>query len=190
MGTQGQRVLCGFAGVLLAFALPSVMHAQAVPTESHAFDVSMFAGGSYLRPNYGGQNQFAFFLGGDFTFHIPKIYVDPSLEVRGSVTPNGPAVNEDVYGGGLKLEHAFGRFHPYGDGLVGAGTLQYRSVPTFTPYARSDNSIVLTYGGGADIDLAPHLRVKVEYEGSHWNLGYNTKLNPQMVDAGLVFHFQ
>lgn len=167
--------------------------AQASPTADLKSGIMVFAGGSALQPQpeFYKNTQKAYLFGADYTRYIHKFYVDPSLEVRALISPIDEEVGENVYSGGLKLEHAYGRFHPYGDFLVGSGTIK------FAPYSfyygnnnrGSDNSIVLTYGGGVDVDVWRNLGLKADFQGSHWNTGGTVVFHPRSYNLAVTYRF-
>lgn len=152
---------------------------------------TIFAGGSIIQPqpDYYKNNQKAYLFGADYNFSFHHFYVDPSLEARALISPVEEEVGEKTFSGGLKLSHSYhGRYRPYGDFLVGTGTITYLPA-LYGPNAFSDNSIVYTYGGGVDIDIWRHVGLKVDYQGSRWHTGVNTTFHPRSLNLGVVYSF-
>jgi hypothetical protein len=175
------------ATVAVLVPAPS-LHAQSLATASRSAEFSAFTGVSYIKPDYGSKDQLGFFLGGDYT----RFYrlVSPSLEVRASISPVGSTVGERIYSGGLKLSHPLRRFSPYGDFLIGAGTLRYDTPLFLTGGGRlsSDNGMVYTFGGGVDIPVTRHFSAKVDAQYNSWSLGTDATLTPFQVNVGFVWH--
>ena len=152
--------------------------------------IAVFAGGSYIQPQpeYYKNNQMAYLFGADYTKYLHRYYVDPSIEVRALLSPLDEEVGENVYSGGLKLSHTYlHRIRPYGDFLVGAGTIKYDPVKYNNE--RSDNSIVLTYGGGVDFDVFHNIGLKADYQGSRWHTGTNVYFHPKSLNFAVYYRF-
>jgi hypothetical protein len=179
-----------FKAALLA-GLAGNLWGQAQAAASRSAAISVFGGGSFVRPDSGSSSQSGYMFGTDYTYYPGRFYLVPSLELRGSISPKGKVVGENVFGGGLRVEHRYSRFSPYADLLVGAGTLKFTTpIPLVQGgLYESNNSIVYTYGGGVDIGVFSHLSVKVDVQGSHWNLNPNnpTILQPLWMGVGLVY---
>ena len=166
--------------------------AQASPTATiDRPPITIFAGGSYIQPqpDFYKNNQMAYFFGLDYTRYTPRFYVDPSIEVRALISPIDEEVGENVYSGGLKLSHTyFRRIRPYGDILIGSGTIKY-VAGHFGPTVTSDNSIVYTYGGGVDFDVYRTLGLKADYQGSRWHTGTDVTFHPRSLNFAVFYRF-
>jgi len=168
---------------------------QAVSTADRKAEISVFAGGSIVQPqpDLYKNNQTAYVFGADYTRFINRFYVNPSLEVRALISPIEEEVGEDVYSGGLKVDHKYRMIHPYGDILFGYGKIKFNQENFYYGYHdgwKDDDSVVLTYGGGADIDVWRNYGVKVDYQGSHWNTGGNVIFHPKSLNFAVVYRFR
>jgi len=164
------------AACLLFLPLASFpTHAQQLSTESKGAELSAFGGFSYVKPDIGNHNDTGASVGAAFTRFFPSLPIEPSLELRGTYA-SGSYANERSVSFGLQVSHRFRRFHPYGDFLVGAGSIVYAVDPA--PYEHSDKGLAFTYGGGLDYDLVHHFRLRLDAQQQHWNLGLNPTLAP------------
>jgi hypothetical protein len=178
--------------LILAAAVPLILApapvwAQARPVAVKKADISAFAAFTRVTPDYDAPSNKGFTFGVDVMKPV-RWFLKPSLEFRGTIAP-GPTVNENTYGGGVKVEHPIWRLHPYADFLVSAGTITFKhpNIDSRGRLYKSDNSIVYTYGGGVDYDLTPRWAAKVDYQGEHWNLGTSQTLTPQVLTIGVVY---
>lgn len=177
----------------MVICIPIVASGQALSTASRKADLSFFGEVAAVNPNYGPSSQEGYVFGIDYTRFLSHSYLVPSLELRTSVSPKGATAGEYVYGGGLKLEHRYGRFHPYGDFLFGVGFIRFRDPHGFTPSGDlylMDLSNVYTYGGGFDVDVTKRWAVKVDAQSSRWKLDSQTPitLEPSILGIGLTYH--
>jgi hypothetical protein len=181
---------------LLAFFIFGVMEValgQARPAAIRSASVSVFAAGAYVKPGFGEPGQIGYMFGGDYTPYFSNFYLKPSLEVRGSISPTGGSVGENMFGGGLRVGHRYSRFTPYADLLIGSGTLKY-ATPRAKPgggFANSNNSLVYTYGGGLDISILSSVAAKIDVQGSHWdtNPDFSQVFHPGWLSFGVVYTF-
>jgi len=144
--------------------------------------LSVFGAFSRLNPDYGPQTNYGYTFGADYTRHYRLL--DPSLEGRVSHA-GGQTVGQTSYMGGIKGGKDFGRFHPYGDFLLGYGKI------TFThPHGQyfRDDSTVFDAGGGVDVDIIGNLAAKADFQFQSWKLGNaNSRLTPKILSFGLVY---
>jgi hypothetical protein len=175
----------------LAWALPLAAHAQARATASKANDISAFGGYTYSNPEYGPDYNQGITAGVNFVQHVHRIPIDPSFEARVNFT-SGTDVAERTYLFGIRAQtHGYFHLHPYGDFLVGPGTIKF-NLSNGTSYT-SDSSTVYNYGAGVDIDTFRQFQLKLDFQRQHWALGQTT--NPFQPIIGLVgityrFHFR
>ena len=144
-GRLAPFTLCG---VLAWIARAPAVHGQfAEPTASKKFGLSAFGGVAAVSPSYqpsteaGGSNlNTGLTVGGDLTRGLR--WFQPSIELRYDWSTGGTAIEKTV-SGGLKIEKAFGRLHPYGDVLLGYGIIDFQHPAIFStgPYTH-DNSFV------------------------------------------------
>lgn len=156
--------------------------AQADYTANRDYSFSTFIAGATANTGFNTTHP-AVIFGADATRHFKHFpLLTPSLELRVGLAP-GKSVSERTFQGGLKLEHRIGRFHPYGEFLIGTGAIRYGS-------RFSDNSIVPAYGGGVDYSLSSRWSLKVDYSRQSWKTGTESPtFNPSTLSFGFVYHF-
>ncbi len=170
------------------------VHAQfAAPTASKKLGLSAFGGVAVVSPSYqtsteaGGSNlNTGLTVGGDLTRGLR--WFQPSIELRYDWSAGGTTIEKTV-SGGLKIEKAFGRLHPYGDLLLGYGIIDFEHPAIFPtgPYTH-DNSFVYQGGGGLDLDLSPHFALKLDAQAQSWRLGSEAnRLTPVLGTVGVVY---
>ena len=185
-GLNWIRKLIWTAAVPLILA-PAPLWSQATPVAVKKADISAFAAFTRVTPDWDAPSNKGFTFGVDVMKPV-RWFLKPSLEFRGTIA-HGPTVNEDTYGGGVKVEHPIWRLHPYADFLISAGTITFNHphIDARGRLYKSDNSIVYTYGGGVDYDLTPRWAAKFDYQGEHWNLGSSQTLTPRALTIGVVY---
>jgi hypothetical protein len=176
-----------FIATTLTLACSTHLVAQATPTATAPLDASFFAAFTRTAPDYGSATNNGVAFGFDFT-HYFKFPVVPSLEARANLA-NGSIVSERSYLFGLRADPKLhGRFHPYGDFLIGPGNLHYAQPPA--PGYVGDNSIVKSIGGGVDFDVLSHFQVKADVQYQFWNFGSNYTLTPTTYMIGINYHLR
>ena len=101
--------------------------------------------------------------------------------------PTGASSHEINYLFGPRFSYrTYGRFTPYAQVLLGGET----ASATITGFPSSSvNSFAMTFGGGADFKLTPHLTfraIQVEYLYTHFS---GVKQNNMRLQSGLVYRF-
>jgi len=175
----------GFRPLLIA-ALLSASHAraQAVPTAAKANDLSVFAGGSYSNPEYGPFYDKGISFGANLVEHLNR-HVDPSLEARFNLT-SGTDVNEKTALVGVRAQTTYHVLHPYGDFLIGGGNIKF-NLSNGQSYT-TNNSTVLSYGGGLDLDVYRQYQLKLDIQQQHWLLG-DQPFQPWIAVVGVTYRF-
>jgi hypothetical protein len=170
-----------FASIAFLTAVsPSSARAQATYTADRVNGFSVFGMVSRLNTDY-GQTDDGYTVGADLTHAIKFRWITPSIEMRYTGS-TGPAITEDSFTGGLKIEHAFHRFHPYGNVMIGYGVINYVQV------GQNDNSIIYGLGGGLDFNVTHQFAVKVDAHEQFWKLGQATsELTPQSLSVGVLY---
>ena len=168
-----ERLTRLFAALSLSATLSAF--AQAGPTASKSMDISVFGTYQFVKPDFGPYNNTGGSIGFDVTRYYPRLPVAVSLEARGNYS-TGNSTTERAVLGGLRVKKDFRRWHPYGDLLVGGGTVKFSS--TLAPAYTSDKGIVYSFGGGVDIDVLYHFQVKLDVQSQHYNLGAKSSANP------------
>ncbi len=169
---------------LAGMCWPAWSVAQSRPAATKAAGIAIFGGVSRISPGYSSDTNYGATIGADFTRYTRLI--DPSLEVR-YTDSSGPTVGETTLQGGLKLEKGFGRFRPYGDLLVGYGsiTFQHPVIYPTGPYS-SDNSFIYAGGGGLDYRLTSTVALKGDVEAQSWKVGTEaSRFSPLAVTLGV-----
>ena len=175
MRSTSLKLLSGPFCLLAAMLwLPGHGRGQALSTASRSMDIAAFGGYSAEETDYAKSRDQGGAFGVDITrfFHLPVV---PSLEARANIE-HGKIIDETTYLGGVRIEVPVRRLHPYGDFLIGAGTLHFKFAPT--PGYTGDRSKVYSYGGGIDIDLVHNFQLKIDAQYQSWNLGPNAFVTP------------
>ena len=160
--------------------------AQDVATAAKRVGVEGFAGFSRLAPDYGPYTDYGLLAGVDASHALR--HFTPSVEFR-YTRGTGSGVGESTFEGGLKAEKRFGRFNPYGDVLLGYGTITFDQPILFStgPYAK-DNSVIYVLGGGLDYDVGRNFSAKVDEQIQSWRLGNEVnRLAPIAFSVGLSY---
>jgi hypothetical protein len=165
----GVRLNTGLrAATLLSFSLvvTSIAVAQATPAATQNLHLSAFGGVTGSYTGLEGSRNLGITAGADVGFRS-FYHLYPSLEVRGTYpVANGAIAGERNFLGGLKLEHPYRLFHPYGDVLFGRNKIEYEmgGYPnsTCTCFYVDTIANILSFGGGVDIDLTPHFAAKFD----------------------------
>jgi hypothetical protein len=148
-----------FVTVLILFGLPHIASAQVARAARPAPDISIFATATDAKPNFRylyDRAVYGFSAGGFWqTRHILGV------EVRGSILKWGSDQHEESALAGPRAARRFGRFTPYGCGLVGAGNAWSRNLPGKPPFIIEAVGLQWSILGGVDVRLAHHLRVRV-----------------------------
>lgn len=174
------------AAVCVFLVSPGQLRAQASAAASRTLSLSVFAGGMRLQTDYGDHN-YGVVFGADLTRHFRLL--DAALEARATLSGQGNAVKEDTFSGGVRVGRHFNRFHPYAEFLIGEGLINF-SQPTLFPSGpySSDNSTVLSFGGGLDYDVARNFAVKADFSQQSWRLGSEqNRLTPAAYTVGIVY---
>ncbi len=160
--------------------------AQAQATASKTYSLDVFGDVAFLNPKYGTTTgEIGYVVGGDVTRHFRLL--DVSFEAR-YTDATGVSADESTFGGGVKLERAFRRFHPYVDFLVESGKIKFDHPSIFDPTYTHDDSFVYDIGGGFDYDLVGNFAFKADIQGQRWVIGAERQpFNPYNVSAGVMY---
>jgi hypothetical protein len=169
------------------FLTGAVSLAQARGTATRTADLSVFGEYQRLTPDYGPGTNPGIVLGGDFTYFL-RFPVVPSLEARLAYSTGGVVANEHTFLVGARADlnrFTAKRYHPYAVLLLGPGTITFVHP---TPNYPSDNSIVVSYGGGLDYEITRSVAVKGEFTTQSWNLGTGSSpLTPSALAIGVRY---
>jgi hypothetical protein len=179
-------------------AIASLTHpgqAQGLNTASQQLELSAFgaATGTFTRLE-GGKNA-AITAGIDLTY-LPLRYFRPSIEVRGTYpVDRGNISSQESILAGVKVEHAFGRLHPYADFLLGRGEIEYGNggfaVPALGSTFLSTVTTVYSPGGGVDYNLTRSIALKGDVQYQFWKTPVveSGSIHPVAVSFGGVYRF-
>ena len=173
--------------LIVTTLIPRCARAQAQSTAIKRLGLSVFGAVTALDPKYGiTTRELGYTIGGDVTYHLRLL--DVSFEAR-YTTASGFSADESTYGGGFKLERAFGRFHPYVDFLLESGKVKFDHPEIYgnSNYTH-DNSFVYDAGVGVDYDVTRSFAVKAEAQGQRWQIGAERPaFNPFNGSVGIVY---
>lgn len=165
------------------FAATRLISAQAVVTAQRGAEITPFAQYTLISPDWGPTNNFGYTAGLDYTGFIRSSFLQPSVEFR-YTSATGTTVNERSYAGGFKLQTTIRRTHPYATFLIGHGNIDFHYSPG--PNYHGDNSLIYVYGGGADFNVTPQWKMRLDVTSQAWNTGTET-LNPLTVAVGIAY---
>ncbi len=168
-----------FLVLFLAKATPP-LHAQALPTASRAGDAQVGAGFIIAKPDYVQDTFHGIAAYADFDFR-PHLGIE--AEFHHLFTPNSDQIYEETYEIGGRYFRTYGPLVPYVKGLVGRGRFNYQNDEANLAYN------MFAIGGGADLKLGDHLRVRGDYEFQKWSSFPNGGLDPRLVTIGVAYHF-
>ncbi len=173
--------------ILLGFALLATSVAQA--QETRAMEVS----GQYqyirIYPGGGAPSSGCQGAGGTFAANLNN-WLGLVGDVGGcKVTglPAGTSSHEINYLFGPRLSYRnYGRLTPYAQVLFGGE----RATASATGFpSASSNAFAMTFGGGADFKLTPHVSFRaIQFEYLYTHFG-GAKQNNLRIQSGLVYHF-
>jgi hypothetical protein len=149
---------------------PYAANAQAAPTATQAMQLSAFGGLTGVFTGLLGGHNLSVTAGADLAF--PKFFhVRPAIEVRGTYPIHGGTIDsQKSILAGPRFEGIIGRFHPYGDILIGRGGIDYPRGYYYNGFIYySSNTNVYSGGGGLNYDLSPRVAVKADFQIQHWS---------------------
>lgn len=191
--------MLGMVLLLVGFAPQPAARAQARATSSRSLQLSAFGelNGTWTGladpgAARGGRN-LAFTLGGDlglYDFHRVLL----GAEVRGTYPlDSGQIVGQKSVLVGLRAQRRYGRLIPFGNLLVGRGSLDYENGGYIAPplIYFSTNTTVYDGGGGVEVDVRPALALKVEAQVQRWDTPVTASghIYTKQVGVGLVYRF-
>jgi opacity protein-like surface antigen len=179
MGATAERSLLIGRHAALVFLLgwSFGLLGQALPTASRVGDLQVGAGLVRGRPDYvpGSYDGVAIYADFDFRTHL-------GVEAEFHDVA-GDQIAEQTYEVGGRYHLTLGPLVPYVKGMAGRGVFDYPGGLTklrYTMYAG---------GGGLDVKVGEHLRVRGDYEYQGWSGFVNGGLSPRLVTIGVAYHF-
>jgi hypothetical protein len=180
--------------IFLSIASPvRIGHAQGVPTATQQLQLSAFAGGTGTFTKIEGGKNLDITAGVDLTYLGLRL-ARPSIEVRGSYPIDKGTINsQKSVLAGPKVEHAFGRVHPYVDFLIGRGEIDYGmgGFPVGNILYISSTSTIYSPGGGVDFNFTRRIDLKADVQYQHWDTPVvaSGTVHPVAVTIGGVYRF-
>ncbi|MCL2659861.1 MAG: porin family protein [Acidobacteriaceae bacterium] len=175
---------------------PPLVHAQfeqpakSTHTARKEAEVSVYAGYTRFWPNIGPADNNGATFGLDYSQFFRNWFLTPVIELRGRFA-QGADVDMSSWGGGVRLEHAFGKFRPFVDYQFGKGTLDFNFVNLNRQGKpeTSNDSFIFSPGVGLDYDITRQFAARVEYRAEYWGFGANQSLRPKALTFGTVYRF-
>jgi hypothetical protein len=190
------RRIQGFARLAIGIAIISlggIGHAQVGSTATQQLELSAFAGGTGTFTGLEGGKNLDITAGADLTF-LGFRMLRPSFEVRGSYPiDKGTISSQKSFLLGPKVEHRFGRLHPYVDFLIGRGEIDYGfgGFAVGNVLYISSTSTVYSPGGGLDYNFIHQIDLKADVQYEHWDAPVVASgvIHPVAVTLGAVYRF-
>lgn len=155
--------------------------AQVVPS-AHEGPFALYAGGfgSFFQPQYPSQQLYGV---GAFTDIQFRKRVQIEAEARWLRFNEYQGAYQDNYSVGPKLPiHRFGKFQTYGKFLLTDTKINYAAGYGYGHF------LDYTFGGGADVRLTSHLRLRAADFEYHYVTNYfGTNIQPYGVSIGLAY---
>jgi opacity protein-like surface antigen len=165
----------------MSLAATGIASAQANVVGQRSAEITPFVTTTLVSPDWGQTRNLGFTAGVDYTRFVRAI-VQPSLELR-LTNANGLNVGERTYLGGFKFTGTIHGIHPYGTFLAGTGYIKFMNpIDTYT----SDTSFVYSMGGGAEFNVLPAWKVRLDFTQQHWDLDPEI-LTPTNYSIGVAY---
>jgi hypothetical protein len=190
------RFIQAVARLAIVLAIPSlagVVQAQVAPTATQPLELSAFGGLTGTFTDLEGGKNLAITAGADLTLLNLRL-LRPSIEFRGSYPiDKGTVSSQKNFLVGPRVEHAFGRLHPYADFLVGRGEIDYGMggfVAGDLIYL-STISTIYAGGGGVNLNVTRRVDFKADVQYQHWDTPVVASgvIHPVAVTLGAVYRF-
>lgn len=174
----------------IAFLLGTTAHfaqGQAAPTATRNSSIQLGAGYSYASPDYGQRKIQGYTIYGTFNF-TRHWGIEGDVHRIDVITPTDIA--EDSYLLGPRYSFRFGRFMPYGKGLLGLGTFKTDYDPRSNRPNYSNTYKMWAAGGGVDMRASRRWNIRlVDFEYQNWP-GYSVHgLTPYVFTFGAAYTF-
>jgi hypothetical protein len=186
-GSPLRRALPGrsvFCALLLVLALPPLMRAQASDTAHQNIHFEVFGMATAEKPNFIASDVAYGVTGGtslDWRFGRFR----PGAAIRGSFATYS-FQSLKMISVGPKLTYDVGRFHPYGDFLIGYGVGSFK-IPLGPMYTGND-STVYSVGGGLDYAVTRYWAIRLDYHHESWDFDAPVQpFHPQPVSIGVRY---
>jgi hypothetical protein len=187
------KALAPLALLIAATFVATIGRAQGVPTATQQLQLSAFGGATGIFTDLEGGKNLGITAGVDLTY-LPLRLVRPSFEIRGTYPiDNGTISSQKNFLLGPKVEHPFGRLHPYVDFLIGRGQINYEQggfVVGDILYI-SSNTTVYSPGAGVDYNFTHSIDLKADFQYQHWDTPVvpSWVIHPVALTLGAVYRF-
>lgn len=179
----------------LLLAISSIARAQAFPTATQPLEISAFGAATGTWTGLSGGRNLGVTAGLDIGWK-PFYGFYPAIEGRGTYPVDGGHVDSQKNAlAGFKAARYYGRFHPYGDFLIGRDKIIYQNGgypnPSGTLLYLDSVSYVFSYGGGLDLTLSDNLSLKVDAQIQHYGVPVTPSghIYSKPVSIGLAYRF-
>jgi hypothetical protein len=139
---------------------------QAIPGATRVLDVQVGGTFTYAFPDYTPQNALGYGIFGTFDF---TPHWGAELDFHSvSIQQHSPA-KETSFEYGARYHRTYGRYNPFIRGGAGRGT--FDSAPDFSQAGADPAYNMLSFGGGADIEITPRFSVRAGGIYQRWFTG-------------------
>jgi hypothetical protein len=172
---------------LLGTTAPS-LQAQAIPTAVRNSSIQLGAGYSFASPDYGRKKIQGYTIYGTFNF-TRHWGIEGDIHRLDVITPLD--FGQDSYLLGPRYSFRFGRFMPYGKGLLGLGTFKTDFDPRSGRKNYSHTYKMWAAGGGVDMTMSRHWNLRlVDFEYQNWPGFGQNGLTPYVFTFGAAYTFR
>jgi opacity protein-like surface antigen len=187
------KALAPLAILIAVTFVAAIGRAQGVPTATQQLQLSAFGGVTGTFTNLEGGKNLGITAGADLTFLRFRL-ARPSFEIRGTYPiDKGTISNQKNFLVGPKVEHPFGRLHPYVDFLIGRGEIDYNQggFAVGDILYISSNSTIYSPGAGVDFNFTRHIDLKADFQYQHWDTPVVSSgvIHPVALTGGAVYRF-
>jgi hypothetical protein len=183
--------------LVLATSHTVTASAQASPAATRSFSLTPYVLGSYIRPDYyKDPGTYGFGTGLDVGFPHMIGPFQPAAEIRITGVSDTFA-NEYTYTIGAKMTALVHGIHPYATFLGGLSTLylNYPSLPNRHGVYVHDSGLMLSFGGGAEVDMGRAFQLRLDYsrqmssQGDYYVFGA-PDIHPDAFSLGINYRIQ
>jgi hypothetical protein len=187
------KALAPLAILITVIFVAAIGHAQGVPTATQQLQISAFGGVTGTFTNLEGGKNLGITAGADLTY-LPFRLARPSVEIRGTYPiDSGTISSQKSFLVGPKVEHPFGRLHPYVDFLIGRGEINYNQggFAVGDILYISSNSTIYSPGAGVDFNFTRRIDLKADFQYQHWDTPVVASgvIHPVALTLGAIYRF-
>lgn len=166
---------------------------QSIPVATQQVQLSAFSTITPTSTGLGHGENLTVTAGADIAF-VGLRRICSIMEIRGTYPIAGGNVDKQKsFVAGPVIEYAFGRFHPYGDFLIGKGAINYLSGGYIfgTEKYISSSTVVYSPGVGLDYSFTHHFALKADLQYQHWDVPVvkSGTINPTVLSLGGRYMF-